>query len=468
MNKDLKILLLEDNPYDAKLNVYQLRKDKIQFEYRLTDNRDSFISALAEYNPDLILSDYSLPQFTGLNALAIVQKQYPEIPFIMVTGSLDEETAVNCMKQGAWDYVIKDHIVRLGPAVKNAIERRNEILKKKETEKLLLESERKFRDFVLLLPEVIFETDLEGKIIYVNETAFKLFQMTAADVADGLNIMDVVAPEDLPRARKNLELVINGEETRSDEYLLKKINGEIFPAMVHLSMTVKDQVPCGFSGVLVDITERKINEQNLLKSLQEKEVLLREVHHRVKNNMQIISSMLKMQVRQIKNEEAKAHLTDSHHRVRSMAMIHEKLYQTKDLEIINFKEYIHSLAASIFSAYHRDSHQIEMKIDVEEVMLNINTAIPCGLILNELITNALKHAFPNKRGTLTIKMTQSATSQINLNVCDDGIGIPAGIEFGKIKTLGLQLITALVQQLGGSMEFIRGNGTCFKMEFKQE
>ncbi|MDO9578018.1 MAG: response regulator [Candidatus Cloacimonadales bacterium] len=118
MQKELKILMLEDNAYDAKLNIIQLNKGRIKFVHKLVDNKADFIASLTEYQPDIILSDFSLPQFTGLDALEIVKNKYPEIPFIMVTGSLDEETAVLCMKQGAWDYVIKDHIVRLGPALK--------------------------------------------------------------------------------------------------------------------------------------------------------------------------------------------------------------------------------------------------------------------------------------------------------------------------------------------------------------
>ena len=469
MQNELKILLLEDNAYDAKLNVVQLNKDKISFVHKLVDNKADFIVSLTEYQPDIILSDFSLPQFTGLDALEIVKEKYPELPFIMVTGSLDEETAVVCLKQGAWDYVIKDHLVRLGPAVKNAIQRRDDVLKKKAAERALLESEKKFRDFVLLLPEVIFEADLEGKLTFVNERAFELFRMTFADFERGLNVMEMIALEDYEKAQLNLKAVLSGEEPNADEYLLIKKSGEIFPAMVHVSPNIKDKVQIGFSGVLIDITERKKAEQNLIKSLHEKEILLKEVHHRVKNNMQIISSMLKLQMRHIENEEAKVHLMDSHHRVRSMALIHEKLYQAKDFEEIDFADYIKGLSAYIFASYQTDTQRINLKIDIKNVMLNINTAIPCGLIINELITNTLKHAFPNKaEGSLSIKMEKLESESFVLEVQDTGIGLPADVDPNHVKTLGLQLITSLVQQLNGEMKYSNCNGTCFRLEFTQK
>jgi PAS domain S-box-containing protein len=469
MQEILKILMLEDNSSDAKLNALHLKKEKINFEYLVVETKADFITSLREYNPDIILSDFSLMQFTGLDALEIVQENYTDIPFIMVTGSLDEETAVDCMKQGAWDYVIKDHIVRLGPAVKNAAQRRNDVLQKQEAQRALQESERKFRDLSNLMPEVLCETDLEGNLTYVNEKAFQVFGYKPSDLEQGINIFSLIVSEDRQRAIENVRKLFSGIVSGSDEYTVIRKDLSTFPAIIHANVVFRDGYPKGMRAVLVDITDRKEAEHELIKSLNEKEILLKEVHHRVKNNMQIISSMLKLQMRHIKNKEAQIHLLDSHHRVRTMAMIHEKLYQTEDFEEINFGDYISGLAAYIFSSYQVDTRRIDLVIDVDNIMLNINTAIPCGLIINELITNTLKHAFPNKEsGKLELSIKKIKSGKFILKVQDDGIGISEGLDLEKHESLGLQLISALTKQLDGAGKFTTAKGTCFTLIFKQK
>ena len=207
-------------------------------------------------------------------------------------------------------------------------------------------------------------------------------------------------------------------------------------------------------------------EKELKNSLAEKEVLLREIHHRVKNNMQIISSLLNLQIQFEDLDETVGVLKESQGRVKSMAIIHEKLYQSSSLDNINFREYIEKLILDIFYSYGIINSSIESVLDIKDINLNIDTAIPLGLIINELVTNSVKYAFPKLNGRISIKL-KSNQDQMELTIADNGIGIPGGVDLESSKTLGLQLVNSLVNQLEGKLELDISNGTQFKIIFKQ-
>jgi PAS domain S-box-containing protein len=217
-----------------------------------------------------------------------------------------------------------------------------------------------------------------------------------------------------------------------------------------------------------DITERKKAEDRLQESLQEKEVLLREIHHRVKNNMQVISSLLNLQSRQIKDPDVLEMFKESQRRIRSMALIHERLYQSSDLSRIEFSQYLRNLATHLFHSYQVDASRVQLRIEAEEVHLNVNTAIPCGLIVNELVSNALKHGFPEGRsGELDIDLRRVAGDGYVLRVKDDGVGFPEGLDFRKTETLGMQIVSTLVSQIDASIDLVRDKGTEFTIHFQE-
>jgi PAS domain S-box-containing protein len=217
-----------------------------------------------------------------------------------------------------------------------------------------------------------------------------------------------------------------------------------------------------------DITERKKAEDRLQSSLEEKEVLLREVHHRVKNNMQVISSLLNLQSRQVGDPRVIEMFKESQRRIRSMALIHERLYQSSDFSHIEFAQYIRNLATHLFHSYQVDASRVRLRIEAEEVHLNINTAIPCGLIVNELVSNALKHAFPEGRnGELAIDLRRAAGEGYILHVRDDGVGFPEGLDFRKTETLGMQIVNTLASQIDASIELLRNTGTEFTIHFQE-
>ncbi|PKL66442.1 MAG: hypothetical protein CVV28_10590 [Methanobacteriales archaeon HGW-Methanobacteriales-1] len=219
--------------------------------------------------------------------------------------------------------------------------------------------------------------------------------------------------------------------------------------------------------VVQDITDQKESENFLKASLEEKEILLREIHHRVKNNLQIISSLLNLQKRYVDDKEALNLFQESQNRVKSMSMIHESLYQATDLGHIDFSVYISKLSMELMSSYGVNTNQISLEREVEEVILDINTAIPCGLIINELMTNCIKYAFPEgRKGKITIKFF-SEDDQYVLEVSDNGIGLPDDIDFKKMKSLGIRLVNSLVGQLEGTIELDASSGTKFIIKFKE-
>ncbi len=213
-----------------------------------------------------------------------------------------------------------------------------------------------------------------------------------------------------------------------------------------------------------ELTERERIESRLRTSLAEKEVLLKEIHHRVKNNLQVISSMLNLQTGHVNDLETLAIFQDSQNRVRSMALIHEKLYQSENLALVDFGEYIQNLAGYLARSYGQAG--IQLRFETEPLQMGIDTAVPCGLILNELISNALKHAFPDDRlGRITISLHVQADDRVCLSVADDGIGLPSEMDIFNTSSLGLQLVHTLVSQLGGEIQINHAGGVQFNIIF---
>jgi PAS domain S-box-containing protein len=223
----------------------------------------------------------------------------------------------------------------------------------------------------------------------------------------------------------------------------------------------------GVIVVISDVTQRKKDEDALRTALNEKEVLLREIHHRVKNNLQVMSSLISLQADTIADPAVRAYFTQMQARVRSMALIHEELYQSKDLARVNFAEYIDKLASGLAQTY-LFSADVDLAVNIEEIYLGIDTAIPCGLIVNELVTNAFKYAFPDgRRGRVQIDLAAHADSSYTLVVGDDGVGLPPGLDIHNTESLGMQLVTVLARQLRGSLQVENGKGTRFLINFKE-
>lgn len=220
------------------------------------------------------------------------------------------------------------------------------------------------------------------------------------------------------------------------------------------------------SGIGFDITENKKNEEKVSQSLKEKEILLKEVHHRVKNNMQVISSILNLQSSYVKDEYALSLLKECQNRIKSMAYIHESLYQTKNFEGVNFSEYISTLSKNLVHTYSVNTKNVKLVLNLADLFLNLDLSIPCGLIINEIISNSLKYAFPSKKGGIIFVNLTVKNKSVNIEIGDNGIGIPSHIDIKQTQTLGLQLVDTLIEQIDGSLKLERTNGTKFIIKFK--
>jgi two-component system, sensor histidine kinase PdtaS len=265
------------------------------------------------------------------------------------------------------------------------------------------------------------------------------------------------------------------EEGKPNQFLFSFNCGKPMILFMELNSSITDRerrvytifannLQTALSNIFI-LKEKEKAEKELKASLNEKELLLKEIHHRVKNNMQIISSMLSLQSNYVEGEAVNV-LKESQNRVKSMAIIHEKLYQSHDLTHINFKEYIKSLSYYLSDSYTRNSEAVTIKLDVEDIFLGIETAVPLGLIINELVSNSLKYAFPHGEGEITLKLHRRPEG-FELQISDNGIGMPKEIDFTTTKSLGLQLVSALVNQLDGTVELKRDNGTCYWIKFKE-
>jgi len=344
-----------------------------------------------------------------------------------------------------------------------------DVTERKKAEELLYESEEKFRTIFEHANDEIVYLDKSGKIIDINKKSEEIFGYKREDII-GKNFVELgfLGVENISKmVELFVDVVMKGKPIPFFLLELKRKDGNEIFAEVSTRLIKKNGEIEGILSILRDITERKQAEENIKASLREKEVLLREIHHRVKNNLQVISSLLNLQSAYIKDKQYAEMLKESQNRIKSMALIHEKLYQSEDLACIDFGRYIKDMTYGLFRSYGVSTAAITPKMDVGDISLQIDAAIPCGLIINELVSNSLKHAFPDRKGEIAVSL-HSVDGTIELTVSDNGVGIPDTIDFENTETLGLRLVTILAEdQLDGDITLTRGMGTEFRITFME-
>lgn len=307
----------------------------------------------------------------------------------------------------------------------------------------------------------IFIVSTAGKLRYANSSYHRILGYPTVNSLVG---QDWRQAYPIPESVAKIEADIQIGGKWSGEIVARRLDGSTLLAELSMTVTRDREVV----GVCRDISERKQTEETLKASLEEKELLLKEVHHRVKNNLQVISSLFNLSAHATDDPEALAILAESQNRIGSMALVHGKLYQSENLANVDFAEYIRDLIYHLLASYNADSERVRTELCVEDIALNLDAAIPCGLLLNELISNALKHAFPGSRsGCLRISFTNAPGGNLHLSVADDGVGLPPGFDPHKSSTLGFSLIAALTQQLRGSLEMYNDPGATFEITFPQ-
>ncbi len=350
-----------------------------------------------------------------------------------------------------------------------------EITERQRIEEALRQSEQRFRAAFHQAAVGIAHIATDGKWLLVNQRLCDIVGYTSEEL-QLLTFQDITHPDDL---NADLEYVNQILADNIQTYSMEKRYFRKDSSIVWVNLTVSlMREPSGepkyFISVIEDISERQAAqrdrkqwEEQIQASLLEKEVLLKEIYHRVKNNLQVISSLLSLQSAYIKDKDDLVIFKQSQQRIASMALVHEKLYQSQDLAKINFGEYIRDLVSSLFSAYEANQDAIALRVNIDEhVFLGLDTAIPCSLIIHELVSNSLKYAFPlGRKGTIYLEMIKNHEHQVTLIVGDDGIGLPSNFNFKNMASLGWQLVDALTNQLGGNLNIQGSMGVECQLAF---
>jgi polar amino acid transport system substrate-binding protein len=336
-------------------------------------------------------------------------------------------------------------------------------LKRKVAEKTfeLTKSEENFRMLVEQASDAILVFDAKGNFVDLNSSAVEMFGYSRKELLK-LNISNLFSETEFLENPLKLDLINETGSFLSEHRLKPKYTSE-FIAEIN-SKKLNDG---RYQSIVRDSTDRKLAEMEIQKSLTEKEVLLKEIHHRVKNNLQIVSSLLSLQAMKVTAKESVDALVESQNRIKAMTMIHEKLYQSKSLSHIDMSSYIINLTQQISNSYKIDK-QIELKYDLQKINLSVDLAIPVGLIINELISNSLKYAYTNRNaGELMISFASPGLHEYVLIVQDDGDGLPENLDLENSKTLGLNLVTILTKQLNGTIERTNAPGAKFVIKFDE-
>ncbi|RME00588.1 MAG: PAS domain S-box protein, partial [Calditrichaeota bacterium] len=339
------------------------------------------------------------------------------------------------------------------------------ILRKNKQDELLRQSEEKYRELFENANDIIYTHDLQGNFLSINKSGEKVTGYSKEEMLK-MNINQIVPLEQLKKSWLMINQRMVQPITTTYEMDILAKDGKRIPLEVSTRLIKQHGRPVAVQGIARDITERRLAEQQIKKSLDEKVVLLKEIHHRVKNNLQIISSLLNLQYLHLQDGSVHEAFKASQNRIRTIALIHEKLYQSDDLANVNFAEYIHNLANYLLSSHTYSAQNITLRINTNKIFMAVDKAIPCGLILNELLSNALKHAFPNKSADGLIEIGFRRSNGVyELKVMDNGIGMPLSIVSGSTHSLGMQLVRTLSEQINGEINIAHEKGTEIKITF---
>jgi PAS domain S-box-containing protein len=344
-----------------------------------------------------------------------------------------------------------------------------DITERKIYEQRILESEDRFRNMADNAPVLIWITDEKNNFTYFNKT-WLIFtgRLFSDEIDDGW--MENLHQDEKEEVVNSFRTAFENKEPFVNEFRLKRNDGSFRWLINHgQPRFTPERQFAGYIGSCIDITERKNSEESLNSSLKEKEVLLKEVHHRVKNNLQIVSSLLNLQSEHIKDEKMIELILESQNRIKSMALIHEKLYQTKALSRIDLNIYLSELVDNIMASYSNNPQVVTLDLNIENIEIDIDAGIDLGLIINELVTNSMKYAFPNgfdkeKRIAVTVSR-DNIINKYKLVVADNGIGIPKGFDISTSESLGLQLVETLVTQMDGTINISSNQGTTTEIIF---
>jgi PAS domain S-box-containing protein len=374
-----------------------------------------------------------------------------------VLRSMNERGEIYGMRRDGTEFPAEASISRFKVGEETVLAvRLRDVTERKQSEEALRRSEGRFANIIQISEDAIITLDESLAITLFNKGAETIFRYSWQEVV-GKKI-DLLLPGNFAEA-------LHVDASASGQGIIRgqRSDGAQFPAEV--SVAKFDMAGEHVLTVRVrDVTERVEHEERIRKSLEEKEVLLKEIHHRVKNNLQVVSSLLSLEAGSPRVAAAKELFLESQNRVASMALIHEKLYQSNDFSNIDFGDYITSLTQILLDSYAMNPSQIQLVLDVD-LKMDIHKAVPCGLIVNELLSNSLKHAFPDGRSGLIVLRLNEVDGRRLLHYADNGVGLPDDFDYRKTQSLGFQLVTTLTSQLGGKLRRLPPPGAGFEIDF---
>lgn len=486
------VLIVDDEPHNLKV-LAKIVMDA-GWQVRIEVNGKAAIAQCETEAPDLILLDVLLPD---INGFAVCQrlKQNPKtqkIPIIFMTALVNAADTIKGFQAGAVDYITKPFqyevvIARLKvhwqmSQMERQLAQQNQQLQQFNTqlqkqvnvrENQLKISQETLQNFLDNANDLIQSVSLEeGYFLFVNQAWLKTLGYSLSEL-ETLTIFDILHPDYLPHCLPLFEKLQQGKITELNDLELCLISKT--GALVYLEGNTKcypgTDSGIGTWGIFRDVTERRRIDVQLRRSLQEKENLLKEIHHRVKNNLLIVSSLMDWKCELSTDPFCHSLFADSQKRIQAMALIHEKLYSSDNLARINVGEYLMDLAQQLVIAHmslKSSAPHIELDCQLDPVFVNLETATPCGLIANELILNAIHHAFTdNESGTIALRLKSHNTNEYLLTVEDNGRGMPADFTVEATTTMGWQLIHLLTQQLEADIQIFRDSGTRIELRFTE-
>jgi PAS domain S-box-containing protein len=455
------ILIVED---DKALNkLIKIKLEELGYIVYQAYDIDSAYKIFLNNEKLLLLLDYKLGNESCSVLLSKLGKIQEQLYFIIMSGHGDEKLAVEMMKLGARDYIVKDtNIVELLPNIIERIVKQVDVETEfSKTKESLEKSEQKFRNLFEKSRDAILILDLQGNIIDANLKSLRKLSYEKEQLLKK-DIQSLVSQKE----SANITKIFDNESARFDITLEKK-DKKSFLAEISASQYSIDNdtlIQC----IIRDITKRKLSEQKLRKTIKEKDLLLKEVHHRVKNNMQIISSILTLQLNSINNKHYYELFKVSQNRIHALSLIHELLYKTNGLDSIDFSKFISRYISNTKKTYNEYVSRIKINIEIEPLILGIDSAIPLSLILNELLMNSFKYAFPgNKKGKIDLVFKRNQKSYY-LKVNDNGVGFTTNTTSRENDTVGLKLVNELIKQINGRIECTNNNGVAYLITFERD
>lgn len=418
---------------------------------------------------------FSADDIVGHNALEFIhpndhEEQAQRFAHLLVSGEPLTATFRLRDRCGAWRWVeATASNVLADPHVQAVVINYRDVTERHLAELALQESEERFRQIAENVQEVFYVSEEQGRqLIYLSPAIENVWGRSASELIGEPDLFnDSIVPADRPKVAAAISRQARGMATEEEYTIVRPDGGERL--IRDRAFPVPSSGGARVIGIAEDVTERRSAEKRLRASLAEKEVLLKEIHHRVKNNLQVINSLLSLQSRSLTDARVLELLQDSRNRVRSMALVHERLYRSEDLARIDLAEYTRSLTSQLAQSYSGRAEQVLTRVEATSTPVSIDASIACGLILNELVSNALKHAFPDGRaGTIDVLVEPARSGYCRLRVSDTGVGLPEHLAVDSAPSLGLQLVHSLVAQLGGEIHFGREHGASIEIVFPND